>query len=174
MKKYMLILILFPLTVFISCNIKQKPTFNKHLIENLSNAQIDLPSHYSEIIFFCKSQNKKILPLNANDFRYIYSKEFSKLDYKLFLTRLLNQELDVQYNNKKSFEINKFIENHYKSMDFISFMNFYCVKISKSRYTLKNDVLKNQRYSIFYFLFINNYQTSFDDLGGMFIIKKIE
>ena len=96
------------------------------------------------------------------------------LDYKLFLTKLLNQELDIQYDNKKSFEINKFIENQYKSMDFISFMNFYCVKISKSRYTLKNDVLKNQRYSIFYFLFINNYQTSFDDLGGMFIIKKIE
>ena len=173
MKKYSLILILFPLTVFISCTIKQKPTFNKHLIENLSNAQTDLPSYYSGIIFFCKSQNKKILPVDANDFRYIYSKEYSKLDYKSFLTKLLNQELDIQYNNKNSFEINKYIENQYKSMDFISFMNFYCVKTSKSRYTLKNNVLKSQRYSILYYLFINNYFTGFDDYGGTFVIKKI-
>lgn len=174
MNKYIITLTLLFLVSFISCNIKQKPIFNKHLIENLSNASTDLPSHYSEIIFFCKSQDKKILPLNANEFRDIYSKEFSKLDYKMFLTKLLNQEIAIQYINNKEFKIDDDIEKHYLSMSINNFLNFYCVKTSKDRYTLKLSIPENQRNSIFYFLFINNYQTSFDDVGGFYIIKKIE
>ena len=169
-----MILLLFPLTVFVSCDLKHKPNFNKHLIENISQAQTDLPSQYSGIIFFCKSQNNRILPVNANDFRFIYSKEYNKLDYKSFITKLLNQEIDIQYNQENSFEVNIDVENKYKSLDFNSFMDLYCVKVRNSHFTLKKNVLKSQRNSIFYFLFINNYLTGFDDYKGQFIIAKNE
>lgn len=174
MNRYIAILILFFTASFISCDTKQKPTFNKRLIESISNEQIDLPSHYSEIVFFCKSQNNRILSLNANEFRDIYSKEFSNLDYKLFLTRLLNQEIIIQYNTDKSFDINKTVEDKYKRMDIDSFIDFYCIKVGKSEYTLKKNIPKSQKNSIFYFLFVHNYRTTFDEYGGVFIIKKIE
>jgi len=175
MNKYIIALTLSFLVCFISCNFKRKPVFNEHLIANISNASTDLPSHYSEIKFFCKSQDNKIILLDANEFRYIYSKEYSKLDYRSFLTKLLNQELAIEhYNDKKKFKIDDDVEKHYLSMDIKDFLNYYCKKLNEDEYSLKPDIVENQRNSIFYFLFINNYQTSFDDVGGFYIIKKIE
>lgn len=172
--KYINILILSLLAGFISCNIKQNPSFNEMLIERISKEPINCPSYYSGIMFFCKSQDNKIAYLNVYELREVYSKEFRSLSYKSYLTRLLNQKIAIQYNNNKEFKINVDIEKSYTSMNIDDFLNFYCMKTSKDRYTLKRDIPKNQRNSIFYFLFINNYQTSFDDYEGTFIIKKIE
>jgi len=112
--------------------------------------------------------------LNVYELREIYSKEFKSLSYKFYLTRLLNQEIAIQYNNKKGFKIDEDIENHYLSMNINDFLNFYCMKTSKDRYTLKLSIPKNQRSSILYFLFIKNFQISFDDYIGRFFIKKFE
>ena len=174
MNKFIIISIFFFLTCFISCNIKQNPPFNKTLIERISKESINYPSYYSGIMFFCKSQDNKIASLNVYELREIYSKEFRHLNYKLYLTKLLNQKIVIQYNNKKEFRINEDIEKSYTRMNIDDFLITYCKKTSKDRYTLKLNIPKSQRYSIFYFLFINNYLTSFDDIGGMFIIKKIE
>ena len=152
----------------------QNPTFNKTLIERISKESVNYPSYYSGIMFFSKSQENRIADLNVYELREIYSKEFRHLNYKLYLTKLLNQKIVIQYNNNKEFRINEDIEKNYTSMNIDYFLNFYCKKTSKDRYTLKLNIPKSQRYSIFYFLFINNYLTSFDDIGGMFIIKKIE
>ena len=175
MNKYIIALTLSFLVCFISCNLKRKPVFNERLIENISNASADFPSYYSGIKFFCKSRDNKIILLDANEFRHLYSKEYSKLDYRSFLTKLLNQELAIEYyNNKEKFKINEDVEKHYLSMGIEDFLNYYCKKTIEDRYSLKPNIVENQKNSIFYFLFINNYQTSFDDVGGFYIIKKIE
>ena len=174
MKKNMMILILFSLTVFISCKIKQNPTFNKTLIERISKESVNYPSYYSRIMFFSKSQDNRIASLNVYELREIYSKEFRYLSYKLYLTKLFNQEIAIQYNNNKEFKIDDDIDKIYTSMNIDDFLNFYCKKTSKDSYTLKLSIPKSQRSSIFYFLFINNYLTGFDDIGGIYIINKIE
>ena len=174
MNKYFVILTLVFLTCFISCNIKQDPPFNKTLIERISKESVNYPSYYSGIMFFCKSQDNKISSLNVYELREIYSKEFRHLSYKSYLIKLLNQKIVIQYNNNKEFAINKDIEKSYSSMNIDDFLNFYCKKTSKDRYTLKLNIPKSQRNTIFYFLFINNYLTGFDDIGGFFIIEKIK
>ena len=161
------------LTCFISCNKKENPPFNKTLIERISEESVNYPSYYSGIMFFCKSQDNKIVSLNVYELREIYSKEFRYLSYNFFLTKLLNQKIAIQYNNKKEFNINEDIEKQYISMNTDDFLNFYCRKTSKDRYTLKLNIPKSERSTIFYFLFINNYLTVFDDIGGFFIIEKI-
>ena len=174
MNKYFVILTLVFLTCFISCNIKQDPPFNKTLIERISKESVNYPSYYSGIMFFCKSQDNKISSLNVYELRNIYSKEFRHLSYKSYLIKLLNQKIVIQYNNNKEFRINEDIEKNYTSMNIDYFLNFYCKKTSKDSYTLKLSIPKSQRNSIFYFLFINNYLTGFDDIGGFFIIEKIK
>ena len=173
MKTNMMILILFSLTVFISCNLKRNPTFNKTLIERISKESVNYPSYYSGIMFFSKSQENRIAALNVYELREIYSKEFRQLSFKLYLTKLFNQEIAIQYNNNKEFRINEDIEKNYTSMNIDYFLNFYCKKTSKGSYTLKLNIPKSQRSTIFYFLFINNYLTCFDDIGGFYIINKI-
>ena len=174
MKKCIIISILFYLTILDSCNIKQNPLFNKTLIERISKESVNYPSYYSGIMFFSKSQENRIADLNVYELREIYSKEFRHLSYKLYLTKLLNQEIAIQYNNKKEFKIDDDIDKIYTSMNIDDFLNFYCKKTSKDSYTLKLSIPKSQRNSIFYFLFINNYLTGFDDIGGIYIINKIE
>jgi len=87
---------------------------------------------------------------------------------------LLNQKIAIQYNNNKEFKINEDIEKSYISMNIDEFLNFYCKKTSKDSYTLNLNIPKSQRSTIFYYLFINNYLTGFDDIGGFFIVNKIE
>ena len=161
------------MSCFFSCNLKHEPTFNKRIIENISNADINYPPPYFGM-FFCKGQNGQILPLNAGELRDIYSKEFRQLNYKSFLSELLNQNIEVKYNNHKGFILDPEVESHYKSLDINEFINFYCVKTSETSYTLNKTFPKIKKYSIFYFLFINNYLTSFDDIGGFYLIKKID
>ena len=174
MKKSIIILILFYLTVFSSCNIKQNPPFNKTLIERISKESVNYPSYYSRIMFFCKTQDNKIASLNVYELREIYLKDFRHLSYKLYLSKLLNQKIAIQYNNNKEFKINEDFEKSYINMNIDHFLNYYCETTSKDCYTLKLNIPKNQRSTIFYYLFINNYLTCFDDIGGFFIVNKIE
>ena len=104
----MMILILFYLTVFSSCNIKQNPPFNKILIERISKESVNYPSYYSRIMFFCKTQDNKIASLNVYELREIYSKDFRHLSYKLYFQNCLTKKLlfnTITIKNLKSMKI---------------------------------------------------------------------
>jgi hypothetical protein len=52
------------------------------------------------------------------------------------------------------------------------FRNLFCIKRGDDIYYLKRDVSDDQRNTILYYLFINNYLTRIDDYSGAFVIGK--
>ena len=173
MKKYSNVFILFLLTCSLSCSTKQNYPFSKSFIQSISKEDQKFPSRFSNILFFCKCQNNEILSLSVYEIREIYLSEFKRIDYSTFLTDLLNQKQAIHCRNQdKTFKINDDVKRHYSEMGVDEFVGFYCTNLRSDLYVLKNNISTDQRNTIFYFLFMNNYLTSFDDYSGTFKIRK--
>jgi len=171
--KNIFLFILIIIFIFISCSYNDREFINKNLIDSISKESSKLPSKFITIMFFCRCDDNTVMPLNIYELREIYLTEYSKLTYKSFLIKLLNQRITVKYNNNKRFKIDKIIEKSYQQVEFNEFIHLYCEIRNTKLYILRSCIPKNQWNSIFYYLFINNFQTSFDDYEGTFRIHKI-
>lgn len=159
----------------ISCNTKNEVAFNKNVIERIAKEPDSLPSQFSGILFFCKCQDNEILNLGVKELKETYLNESIDLDYYTFLTDLLNQKKTIQcISSSNKFTINEDICNQYKKLGINGFLSFYCTSNGNNSFYLKNNIPDNQKNTIFYYLFTNNYLTSFDDYMGIFVIKKAQ
>jgi hypothetical protein len=176
MNNYVYVLMVMVLTLCcVTCNTKRHVPFSERLIKNISEEDQNNPSSFYNFQFFCKCQDNKILPLNIYEIREVYLKEFSHIDYQDFLTDLLNQRIDIQCkNHNEKFTINETVQKLYKEKNLNDFINFYCSEKSNNLFWQKNNIPDNQRNTILYFLFVNNYLTSIDDYSGAFVIRKME
>jgi hypothetical protein len=172
MNRYITILFLL---LLVSCHHKQKTSFSKHTIEFIANESPNYPSKFSNTSFYGKSFDNKIITMNVYELKEIYSSSHSKISYSDFLTQLLGQRVIVSDTvGGKLFTLDKQIEEKYSAMDFSSFLKEFCETANNHRYYLKHEITENQRNSILYFLFINNYLNYFDDISGTYTIKKQE
>jgi len=107
-------------------------------------------------------------PPNAGDLLYIYKRGSFDLDYKSFLTKTLNQQLRLNNKDGYVFVLDKDITFQYQTRKIADFFLLYFKQDNNDRYILNNDISENQRNTIFYYLFINNYLTVFDDYSGSY------
>lgn len=169
MKKLVLSILYFILFCFVSCNLKQNPPFDNHFIKLI--AQNIEPSPYIGIPLFCRGDDNKILQVEAREFYMIYNDGKFNMSYISFLKKALNQQLILQPTRQiYSFYIDENVANEYNTKSFIEFIYFYCEDSGEGRFTLKRGYTKNQKESIFYFLFINNYLSCYDDYSGFYSI----
>jgi hypothetical protein len=175
MGKHSIILILLLMICSLSCNTRQKVTLNENFIKSISEENQNTPSRFFNLLFFCKCQDNEIQYLNVYELRETYSEDYSNINYHTFLTDLLNQRIKIKCKNQKNkFKIDENVRKTYKEKNTNDFINLYCTKKGDNLFWLKSNTIAEQRNTILYFLFANNYLTSIDDYSGAFIIRKIE
>ena len=169
------------ITLLLSCSdAKIQTNINPMFIQKLMENRIDvergwLPSITPQYLF-AKGDNDSILLIE--DYRIleeIYDSGSYEISYKDFLTLTLNQKiiLKPQFFVSK-FQINQEIAARYHVKNFDDFFDTYCKKTSyENGYHLRNDMSENERYAIIYYLFINNFITSFDDYFGTYSVEVI-
>jgi hypothetical protein len=95
------------------------------------------------------------------------------MEYSSFLSNLLNQRISIKCKDRNDiFEINEDVKKRYEETSLNEFLEFYCTKRNQVSYYLKKDVTSEQRNTVLYFLFVNNYLTNVDDYAGFYIISK--
>lgn len=155
-----------------SCSSQKEVRFNEDIIDCIVEESPSLPSQFLNYNFFCKNSNNQILMLGVYDLRDIYKKKYSWMSYKDFLTEALNQRLLILHNSSKAFDLDKTVEKEYKRNKLEDFIRIYCDEYSNGLYCLKS-VDKELVNTILYYLFINNYLSSFDDYSGVYGISRI-
>lgn len=177
MKQIFLFLIFF----MISCN-NQEIYFSSEKIDKLAEGDFSLPSPYFSIYLFVKLDNGEICKTNIDALYYVYEKfyvsDYSK--FNLFLYDVLNQKkklnktnfshIDIEY-----FEIDDEIKSKYKNLNFKDFKDFYCENKDSKEFILKQDIYNSYSIeklnSVFFYLFINDYQITLDDNIGQYKIR---
>lgn len=151
----------------ISCNKKQNTSIDDKFILLISKDSE--PSLFGGISFYCKGENDKIIQIESKDLRVLYSKGTFNMDYLSFLRKVLNLEIVLHPKGLVyEFNIDVNINKEYQNRKFSDFIHLYCKGIGADEYVLKKGFTENQRNSIFYFLFINNYLSVFDDYSGSY------
>jgi hypothetical protein len=164
------ILLIALLIICFSCE-KKPNEFNKKLIEKISKENSALPSRYNSIILFIKSKENKVAKTNVQELKGLHKFEYNKMKFSDFLSDALNQKISIDCQGVNFFGLNKEVVHLYKNNDFNTFLSFYSEKvIGSNRLIFKNKVEENQINTVFYFLFLNNYLVSFDDISGMYFI----
>jgi hypothetical protein len=127
---------------------------------------------------FAKGESDSVFLIeDARELEEIYSVWPYNMDYKDFLTEVLNQKtiLHPHYKTIK-FALNKKVASKYKQNGLKKILKSYCIKIVRSdrdRYRLKKGLSEIELYSVMYFLFINNYLTEFSDESGIYSVGNI-
>ncbi len=174
MKKYNNCLILLLLICSLSCNSSvQNVPFSKSLIKSIAEEQSNLPSRFSNLLFFCKCLDNEILSLSVYGLKEVYLNEFGYTSYYDFLTNLLNQKIAIKCRDQSQrFKMNENVRKRYKDVNLNEFLDFYCTKEGNNLFGLKNSTTNEQQNTVLYFLFINNYLISFDDYSGIYVVRK--
>ena len=167
------ILLLFVFFSLIPCNSKQKKaTFDEKLIQLISE-DLKYPS-YETCLFFVQGENGKIIKLEPWELKKMYDKDYSSWNYKDFIRKALNQEI-IFKRKITTFQLNRNVMNNYLNYDFEDFIKLYCRNRLDGAYILNNKVPEDEKNSVFYYCFVNNYLTEFDDgIGVYFLFKTSE
>ncbi|MDE5494230.1 hypothetical protein [Elizabethkingia meningoseptica] len=168
----------------ISCtksNIDVSDKFIKEIstVDNEDNdiTKLYIPENATNLLYL-KLDNNKMLCMNTLEVKDIYDKSYKK-DYKtfyLFLKKALNQKIDIsinhiERNNVIIFDLENNILN--KSNDLIK--KEYLKKIDNDNYYFApGSISLNQKQTVLYKMFIDNYLISFDDYSGNYMIKKYQ
>lgn len=177
MNKWIIIILI----IFISCTRVEKkinPFFDENLKELIfedTNEEFSVFPKFPNPIFI-QGQNNKIIKVNTQELKKIYEDDYSHMNYKKFLSKALNQQITFNDEGKwYTLELDKKIKENYESHDFISFLKIYTDSVGPEKHILKIDAVKNmdEENSIFYYAFINNYLTAFDDYIGYDYIYSI-
>ena len=162
------------LLIFISCNIKQNhSSFDKTFIQLVSrDTSMEYPLLYTRILFFCQTDSNKILSLRNRELKELYDDGAFNMNYEEFLTKVLNQQMILQAKGRGHiFLIDKSIAQKYHDLTFIEFINFYCETRNNNQYIFRDGLSENKKNTVFYFLFINNYLSTYDDYMGVYHIR---
>jgi len=174
-KSFIIILVFYS-----SCTLSNnKPVFDENMIKLISENPIysgnqNIPPNYVSTTFFVQGKHGKILLLDPRELEEIFINDYSSWKYDKFVRKALNQELIIKNENiGKPFELDKEVMSNYLKHDFLDFLKMYSEKIElNDRYMLKNDIQKQQLFSVLFYSFINNYLSVFDDyIGCYFVIK---
>lgn len=168
MKKY-LALVTFFLSIHLSCT---ENNIDPSIILKIAQEDVNIPSQFSNVAFFCKGVNNTILFLDVYQLRELHKNEFHNITFYDFLKNALNQKIVIKSTRYNSFEIDKTVDSLYKKMNINRFRDFFCIQRGDNIYYLKRDVIDVERNTVLYYLFIHNYLTRLDDYTGAFVVRK--
>lgn len=160
---YSLIILNSFIALFISCQVKDSNNFDENLVKAISIEKTDLPSKFSSIPLFCRCSNSEVAEVYINELRYLYKNESDNLDFERFLNQILNQKIKIKTTKIKCFKLNTKVVNSYKKNEFKVFFNLYTEKLGSGRVVLKSKIKDEELNSVLYYLFLNNYLSSYDD-----------
>ncbi len=164
---------LFLILFFASCKDNKGSAFDEKVVEKIAQESTEYPSEFSSIPFFGKCSNNQIGLVYLQDLRAIHTLKYKQLNFLEFLNKSLNQEITIDYLDKiKCFDLDKSVTLLYESNDFYTFLNLYTVKTKSNRTALKKEIKTNQIETVIYYLFVNNYLTSYDDYIGKYYVDK--
>lgn len=178
MTKMKILLIMIFCFLSSSCSSQQNNGSDRHiqLINNLLTEGSDSPSsYYASVLLFSKSSDTpKIGYISVNGLRKIYNSQYSDIDYKEFLIKVLDQDIVLDSHTLDGcFSLNDTIMSSYKKESFSSFLENYNKKVRDGEYTIKAELSEDAKLTVFYYLFLNDYYTSFDDYIGLFYSRKM-
>lgn len=154
--------------MILCCYSKSKLNFENCEINLLAQHDSIVPSQYSYFDFFCKGINNNVVKLEYKELKEVYQSQHNNLDYKDFLFKLLNQEININIENRYYFQLDDTIYLKYESCDFDTFLSYYCKRNEDGRYQLTKSLLQNQLDTFSYLLFTNGYFVTFDDYFGVY------
>jgi hypothetical protein len=126
----------------------------------------NFPSQFLGIHFYCQGENNKILLTNADELKFVYEESHYDMNYKTFLTKVLSQQIIINNEHGDVFSLDKNVTYEYQTKKFIDFLLSYFKNDGENQYVLTSKITDNERNTVFYYLFINNYLTVFDDVIG--------
>jgi hypothetical protein len=170
--------IVFVLLIFISSSCAKTSYYEKKVIKHFSEEGSQTPSSESGTILFVSVDNNKIGKVTFSRLQMIYSLDYSE-DYSsfyLFLSDALNQKIFfkedyILYRNGIVFRIDGNIKKEYEESGVEFLIDNNCEKV-EGRLEIKRKYLsEDELYSIMYFLSINNFKITFDDVIGAYYAK---
>jgi hypothetical protein len=167
------IIVFFLITCFASCNENKKSIFDEKVIEKIALENTEYPSAFSSTPFFGKCSSNQVCLVYVQDLRAIHALKYKQIDFLEFLKKSLNQEITIDYQDKiECFDLDKNVTLFYQGNDFNSFLNLYTKKTKSNRLALKKGIKSDQLETVIYYLFLNNYLTSYDDHLGKYYVDK--
>ena len=163
-----LVILIISAFCLISCGEKHSVNFDECIIEFLSEEDPNFPSFFYSYNFFYQGENNKVILTNSNEFKFMYDDNNHNMDYKTFLKEVLNQQIVINKIHGNPFSLDKEVTREYKTKKFVDFLLLYFKNDKENHYFFKNKIDENKRNTIFYYLFINNYLTVFDDVIGVY------
>lgn len=177
--KKLLYLIVGSILIF-SCH-DSKIKIKDSTLAMLSEGDFVLPSKHGSFNLFFRSENGEVGCTYVDVLHYIFITYYSKSykNFNLFLAEVLNQKIKIskeKFNRRQVFyfTLDNSTKKDYDTLSFDVFFAKYCQKsrYSADEYYLVRKYRKSDNiFTIMYFLFINNYWISSDDLIGDFIIS---
>lgn len=168
--------VLIGLSSLLSCEERKKYTFSEKFIEAISDEPSNLPSQFPNVFLFCKCQNSEVIKLNVYELKAKYLREYKEgTNYKSFLRSVLNQELLVICDDSdNTFKVDSAVYQSYQESGLIKLIKLYCNKNGDDIFWLNDNLSIDQKNTVLYLLFINNFIASEGDHFPGIMIKKIE
>ena len=167
--------ILFLCILFYSCTKANKPGSHDSLIDYISNEGPEAWPAYSHIIIFCKCDNGEIGYLDVFGLRKGFNvPEYNKLGYSKYVSDVINWKQTIDPKETYiSFTLNDTISESYHDNTVENFLKIYTEReYADGEYLLKRDLSYNSTLTFIFYLYQNNYYTSYDDYSGFYSTVK--
>lgn len=167
-------ILLFSLFVFIiSCKKDKHVDFDETLINKIANEDFNLPSEYNMLTLFALCNDGNITEIDVQQLRVLHQTKYKNIKFSKFLTKVLNQRLKIESSDDfQCFKLDNKITELYKKNSLDVFIELFCDKSHSKGYVLKKNISSQQRMTIFYYCYINNYLFIFDDVIGSYYLHK--
>jgi len=165
-----IVTVLIVLCYLLSCGKKQNIHFDDCLIKRISKEDLNYPSLYSRYSFFCQGEKDSILFLEVRELKELFDENSLGMDYETFLTKALNQQIIFSNVNRMVFCLDRNITYKYQTINLEKFIHLYFNSNNNRKYVLTKNISENQKRTVSYYLFINNYLSVFDDYTGFYYV----
>lgn len=150
---------------------------NKELIEYISDEKTDFPSLFSGIYLFCEidKKEKKFQLLDSSMLFKAHDESYPNIDYKDFILKIFSNQLTIECMEAyECFILNDTITTEYSNTSFSVFVKKYTKIYENNVYILNRDLSPNIRLSVMYYMFLNGYYTSYDDVAGYYFSERMK
>lgn len=169
-----IILFLFIILLFAYCCKTQLSEDDSHklLVEEILNETID-----DGVIIFAKSDvEDEIVYMTIYTLQKIYKNDTTYIikDNKNVIADILDFKVPFGCNGIiKCFSINDVIKKDYEDKGISYLLSTYCTAKDNNIYAIRSVLSYDEQLSIIYYLYENNYFSSFDDLLGVYYCGKM-
>lgn len=160
------------LVLCFSCNVSGEKikVFDSIILKEITSEDMEIPSRFT-FDFFVRCNAHEVASLKIEQLRTIYKNNNKGISLREYLEPLLNQEKYLEKENfEDCFTLEKTVTDNYRSRSFNDFMLLYCQN-EEGIYRFRNDLSNLTIKTVSYYLFLNNYYVSFDDIIGFYYVR---